>query len=174
MIPQDCQEAPDLHVTQDGRAIGRWVEATTGELVAVVDGVPSLPPWSDATTQEPMTAAELRVVLDWLGLTQRSAADLLGVSERTVRHWLAGAYPIPDGVREEIEAIEETTARHVGEVVDALHDMRDPTVLVYRADEELWAARPGARPLPASWWRMVVARAVTEVPGVVIAYPQGS
>ena len=47
---------------------------------------------------------------------------------------------------------------------------RDPAVLAYRTDEEMWAARPEIMPYPAGWWRMVIARAVSEVPGVVIDY----
>jgi hypothetical protein len=49
MIPMDCQEGRILHV-EDGRAIGRWVEATTGDLCMVALGVPQLAPWSRAIT----------------------------------------------------------------------------------------------------------------------------
>ena len=45
---------------------------------------------------------------------------------------------------------------------------RRPAVVVYRTDAELWAARPDTRHLTARWWRHVVARAATEVPGVAI------
>ena len=122
---------------------------------------------------ERMTPAELRVITEWLGLRQRDVAGVLGVDERTVRNWLAGRYLIPDGVRLEIEQIEDTTARAVGEVVDALKDASDVGVIVYRTDEDMWADRPDSAPLSASWWRMVVARAMHEVPGVAVEYPQG-
>ena len=89
-----------------------------------------------------MTPAELRVITEWLGLRQRDVAGVLGVDERTVRNWLAGRYLIPDGVRLEIEQIEDTTARAVGEVVDALKDASDVGVIVYRTDEDMWADRP--------------------------------
>ena len=92
------------------------------------------------------------------------------MNERTVRSWLAGRYLIPEGVREQVEQIEAATGAAVGELVSALQDSRDPAVLAYRTDEEMWAARPESRPYPAGWWRMVIARAVSEVPGVVIDY----
>jgi predicted transcriptional regulator len=42
-----------------------------------------------------MTAAELERALDRLDLTQVGAADVLGVSDRAVRRYLAGT-PIPE------------------------------------------------------------------------------
>ncbi len=127
---------------------------------------------------ERISGAELRVWLDWLGLTQWAAAELLHVREDTVRRWLSGKESVPIRVGEEMEQVDEYTARAVGSLVDALNDMRDPAVLIYRedrkrrvsADEVMWEARPSVRPYPASWWRMVVARAAAEVPGVVIHY----
>lgn len=125
---------------------------------------------ADPSQSDPMTAAEFRVVTEWLGLRQRDVAAIFGVNERTVRSWLAGRYLIPEGVREQVEQIEAATGAAVGELVSALQDSRDPAVLAYRTDEEMWAARPEIMPYPAGWWRMVIARAVSEVPGVVIDY----
>lgn len=115
-----------------------------------------------------MTGGELLTIRDWLGLTGDALARILHVDPRTLRAWEAGKYPIPDGVREEIEQLEEATARAVGEVVDALNEARDPAIAIYRSDAELHAARPGTEHLSARWWRHVVARAVQEVPGVEI------
>lgn len=115
-----------------------------------------------------MTGGELQTVREYLGLTGQALAGILGVNPRTLRSWEQGRDPVPVRVREEIEAIEADTARAVGEVVAALQDARDPAVVVYRTDEDLWAARPGTEHLTARWWRHVVARAVTEVPGVAI------
>jgi hypothetical protein len=42
-----------------------------------------------------MTPAQLRTQLERQGLNQTEAAKLLGVTDRTVRFWLAGTYPIP-------------------------------------------------------------------------------
>lgn len=136
--------------------------------------------WIDATNQpipddevpddERMTAAELVVILGWLGLDQRALSVILEVNERTVRRWALGQTVIPDGVRIDIEHIEQEAASAVDEIVVALRDARDPTIDVYRNSESMWADRPGAKPYPASWWRMVAARAAHEVPGVAIEY----
>ena len=119
-----------------------------------------------------MTAAEIRVVTEFLGLSQRDLAAVLGVGERWVRKWFRGERAVPDGARREIEAIEAATGRAVGELVSALRDASDVGVVVYRRDDEMWAARPEWEPYPASWWRMVAARAAQEVPGVEFAYPE--
>ena len=42
-----------------------------------------------------MTALELRIAIDALGLTQSSLARTLEVSRRQVVHWAAGTYPVP-------------------------------------------------------------------------------
>lgn len=124
----------------------------------------------DMPEDERMTDAELKTVREFLGLTGEALAAHLGVSSRTVRHWEEGKYRIPDGVRLAVEALEQYTAEFVGRAVDALLDMPEPGVLVYRSDAEYHAAVPSAT-LPASWHRAVVARIAQEVPGLVIAYP---
>jgi hypothetical protein len=98
------------------------------------------------------------------GLHSLAAKDVNG----TVCSWEAGRDPIPERIRLEVEQIEAMTADAVGVLVDALIDERDHVVVVYRTDEALHAARPGTQHLPARWWRHVVARAVDEVPGVVV------
>lgn len=121
-----------------------------------------------------MDGGELQMVREYLGLTIEALAGLLRnahggpVNPRTVRSWEAGRDSIPDHVREQMEGIEAGTAVAVGELVDALHDARDPTVRVYRSDADMHAARPDMAHLPARWWRHVVARACQEVPGVEI------
>jgi transcriptional regulator with XRE-family HTH domain len=117
---------------------------------------------------ERMTGGELQTVREYLGLTGDALSGMLGVNPRTLRSWEQGRDRIPVRVREEVERIENLTAAAVGELVTALEDARDPAVAVYRTDAELTAARPDAAHLGARWWRHVVARAATEVPGVVI------
>jgi len=117
-----------------------------------------------------MTDAEFRVIREWLGVSSEWLAAHLDVSTRTIRHWEAGKYPIPDGVRREVERLVAQTREFVGQVVDALMDVPDPVVVVvYRSDAEYHAAHPETR-FPASWHRLVIARAAMEVPDLQIVY----
>ncbi|WP_432124077.1 helix-turn-helix domain-containing protein [Streptomyces sp. C10-9-1] len=118
---------------------------------------------------ERMTSAELRVVREWLGLTPEWLAGHLKVSARTVRHWEAGRYAIPDGVRLEIEDLERRTGEFVSGIIGRLMDLPDPGVITYRDDDSYQAAHPD-REFPASWHRAVVARVAQEVPALRIAY----
>lgn len=118
---------------------------------------------------ERMTPAELRVVREFLGLTPEWLAGHLNVSARTVRHWEAGKYAIPDGVRLQIEDLEARTAQFVAGCVRQLMDIPDPGVIVYRTDEEYHGAHPEIG-FPASWHRACVARIALEVPALAIAY----
>ncbi|HVK16334.1 MAG TPA: DUF1870 family protein [Fimbriiglobus sp.] len=118
---------------------------------------------------ERMTPAELRVVREFLGLTPEWLAGHLSVSPRTVRHWEAGKYAIPDGVRQEIEDLERRTGEFVSGIIDKLMDVPDPGVATYRDDAEYRAMHPNSE-FPASWHRAVVARVAQEVPGLAIAF----
>jgi len=115
-----------------------------------------------------MSGAELQTVREYLGLTLEALAGMLKVRADTVRRWESGKERIPLRVPDEVQVIEDFTARAVGELVGALRDARDPVVRVYRHDEDMHTARPDTVHLPARWWRHVVARAAHEVPGVVI------
>jgi hypothetical protein len=116
-----------------------------------------------------MTAAEFRVIREYLGLSGDWLGAHLGVNGRTIRAWEAGKYPIPDGVRQEIEDLEARTAEFIAGVIGKLLDMPEPGVITYRTDAEYHAAHPEI-PFPASWHRAVVARIAQEVPGLSIAY----
>jgi predicted transcriptional regulator len=121
---------------------------------------------------ERMTDAEFRCVREWLGLTDKWVAAHLDVDQRTVRRWEAGTSPIPDGVREELEALEAMTGEAVAQAVAQLQDVPDVTVVVYRTDAGYRSAVPKAT-MPASWHRRVVMRAALDVPGVAITYEPG-
>ncbi|MFF6903356.1 Aca2/YdiL-like domain-containing protein [Streptomyces hydrogenans] len=118
---------------------------------------------------ERMNPAELKVVREFLGLTGDWLAGHLGVSPRTVRHWEQGKYPIPDGVRLEVEDLEQRTGAFISGIIEKLMDLPDPGVLTYRDDAEYHADHPDI-PFPASWHRAVVARIAQEVPGLRITY----
>lgn len=127
-------------------------------------------PATPARDAAAISGAEMKVWLDWLGLRQRDAARLWGVNERTVRAWIGVRSSVPEWVGDRLEELDQRTAGEVDRLVQNLQDMRDPSVTIYRTDAEMWAARPDTEPLPESWWRMVVARATVEVPGVEIDY----
>nr|WP_237527979.1 MULTISPECIES: DUF1870 family protein [unclassified Streptomyces] len=116
-----------------------------------------------------MTAAEFKVVREYLGLTGDWLAGHLGVSPRTVRHWEQGKYAIPDGVRLQVEDVEQRTGEFVGGIITALMDLPDPTVVTYRDDAEYHAAHPEIS-FPASWHRAVIARVAQEVPALSIVF----
>jgi hypothetical protein len=119
---------------------------------------------------ERMTDAEFRVFREYLGLTGDWLAAHLDVTPRSVRHWEQGKHPVPDGVRLEIERLEQQTAEFVGALVAELLDVPDPTVVTYRSDTDYHAVHP-VIPFPASWHRAVVARVAQEVPALAIVYP---
>ncbi|GAA0494717.1 hypothetical protein Ade02nite_19840 [Paractinoplanes deccanensis] len=119
---------------------------------------------------ERMTDAEFRTIREFLGLTGDWLAAHLNVSPRSVRNWEQGKYPIPDGVRLEMEDLEQRTGAFIGGVIEKLMAIPDPGVYVYRNDDEYHAANPDI-PFPASWHRAVVARVALEVPGLRIEYP---
>ncbi|SDL27345.1 DUF1870 family protein [Streptomyces indicus] len=118
---------------------------------------------------ERMTAAEFKVVREFLGLTGDWLAGHLGVSSRTVRHWEQGKFAIPDGVRLAVEDLEQRTAGFVSGIVAKLMDVPDPALITYRDDEEYRAAHPDME-FPASWHRAVIARVAQEVPAVSIVF----
>jgi hypothetical protein len=136
-------------------------QASSEQQYADPDGMPD---------DERMTPAELRVVREFLGLTPEWLAGHLNVSSRTVRHWEAGKYAIPDGVRLEVEDLEQRTGQFVSAVIDQLMDIPDPAVVTYRDDAEYRAANPDI-PFPASWHRAVIARVAQEVLALSIVFP---
>lgn len=120
---------------------------------------------------ERMQGVELKVVREWLGLSGQELADMLKVNARTVRSWEQGRDPIPDGIRLEVERLEELTAQAVNAGIEALMDLPDPAVVTYSTDEQYRKHEPDA-PWPAAWHRRVVARIAQEVPGLVVVEPE--
>lgn len=131
----------------------------------------SVPP--SVPEDERMTDAEFKVVREYLGLTLDWLADHLNVSSRTVRHWEAGKYPIPDGVRLAMEDLERRTGEFVAAITEKLLDLPEPGVITYRNDADYHAAHPEV-PFPAAWHRAVIARAAQDVPGLSIVYTKAT
>lgn len=119
-----------------------------------------------------MTPAEFRVARESLGLSGPWLAAHLGVSDRTQRHWESGRYPIPDGVRLEVERLLADADQHVTAYIKHMMDMSEPVMITYVTDDQYHAAHTDS-PYPASWHRAVAARVSREVPGLSIVYPDG-
>lgn len=115
-----------------------------------------------------MNPMEFKMAREYQGLGTEHLAAILNVRHDTVRRWESGREPIPYRTREEVEMIEAHTARSVTQLITALKDAAEPTVALYRTDADMHFDRPDTSHLPARWWRMVVARACHEVPGVQI------
>ena len=98
-----------------------------------------------------MNSAEFVCAREYLGLPIKWLAENLGVTVRSVHRWEAGINPVPDWAAQRMAAYLENTQRVVGDVTVAV--LKDPAVshLVYREDQ--------GTEMPASWHRMVAARA---------------
>lgn len=120
-------------------------------------------------TDNRMTAAELKVTRESLGLSGDWLATHLGVNSRTVREWEQGRRPVPDWVRLEVEDLEQFTAELVGDVVERLMGVDEPEIVTYRSDDEYHTICQGVS-FPASWHRAACARVAKEVPALSIVY----
>ncbi|MDQ0363379.1 Aca2/YdiL-like domain-containing protein [Catenuloplanes indicus] len=118
-----------------------------------------------------MTGAALHIHRRGLGLTGDQLAAIVAVTGRTIRAWEAGRDPIPAGAATEIERLRERTREAITALtVDLADHDGDPTIAVYRGDDEFWAAHPDAKPLPAAWHQMVAARVAEHVPTARIVW----
>lgn len=123
-----------------------------------------------------MPAAELRTVTEYLGISQVELARILGVNDRTVRSWLNGRDPIPEGIQATVAGWIDVASGVVSDLVmERKGESGDGVALVvYRSDQDFWDAKPQLRPWPARWWRMVVARAADQLGRPTIRYPDES
>lgn len=105
---------------------------------------------------DPMGAASFRAAVEFLGLSQADVADRLGVSDRTVRHWLAGRYAIPVGVADEVRAwlayAASLVERQAAEFVEC------DEVAVSGGSAILEVVVPTEGPWPRRFWRHVALR----------------
>lgn len=118
-----------------------------------------------------MTAAELRVRRERLGITGEWFASYLGVQGRTWRRWEAGTSPIPDTVPRALDELTAMTSRAAEQVVAQLSGTPNPSVVVYRTDDDYWRTYPGETRL-ASWHRAMIARVLEQVPDLRIDYSE--
>lgn len=114
-------------------------------------------------------SGEFKAVREALSLTVAAMADLLAVSEATVKNWEKGKYAPPPGVAAEIERLEAYTRRCVDAIAAAAREREAPMVVVWRMTDDM---PPGpARTLGAAWWRSVAVSARARIPGLDVGYP---
>ena len=132
----------------------------------------------DLAEEDPLTAAEVRVAREYLGLTGDKMAEKLGVNPRTLRSWEQGRDPIPGRIRPEIANLKAATDAAVAKLVASLEDADDDTLTTYRSDDEYtaWvrgtAWSEGWHGWVASWHRQVCARVAAQT-GARIEYAEG-
>lgn len=118
--------------------------------------------------EDPLTAAELRIAREYLGLTGDKMAEKLGVNPRTLRSWEQGRDPIPGRIRPEVAEMKAATDAAVAKLVADLEGSDDDTLITYRTDEEYKEAMRGTswsegwHGWSASWHRQVCARAAAQ------------
>ncbi|GHG33221.1 hypothetical protein GCM10018777_56690 [Streptomyces albogriseolus] len=118
--------------------------------------------------EDPLTAAELRIAREYLGLTGDKMAEKLGVNPRTLRSWEQGRDPIPGRIRPEVAEMKAATDAAVAKLVAGLEDSDDDTLITYRTDEEYKEAMRGTswsegwHGWSASWHRQVCARVAAQ------------
>lgn len=107
-----------------------------------------------------ITPAELRSLIDWMGLTRAWFANRLGVQERTVVRWCDGKAPIPEKAAVEIVKLwNHAVQLIVGMSKAATENAERGTVVLktFRVDSEYHKA-VDSEEFPASWHRALVCR----------------
>lgn len=107
----------------------------------------------------------------WLGMEDRILAPLLGVKEISLRNYQRERSTMSPAVVERLEALVTRSDDLLEEILESLEGVAEPSVLMFRSNEELWDAHPRMRPMPVGWHRMVIARVVEAMPDVEVDYP---
>jgi len=121
-----------------------------------------------------MPPAEIRSAREHLGLSHAELAAILAIDERSVRRWEVGTQPIHDGNARALRRIVDITASTVRRHVIELRGRPQPILVTYRSDEDMWTDHPTFAPFPARWHRIIAARVIELVPGLVISYSQAA
>src|SRR5690606_10777388 len=127
-----------------------------------------------------LTAAEFKTLREHLGIPGEWLARRFGVSDRSVRHWDSGKYPVPERISRWLRWLAEATEATVAGIAEHLETSPESERLLvtYRNDEELDAGAAAGRhrglypdDLPAAWQRVMAARVAERVPGLRLIYP---
>lgn len=96
-----------------------------------------------------MTPAELRSLRESFGYSIEDLARELSVSRSIVQKWEAGNVPVPPGVADEVEALQDAYQDALDSALKAGGD----EITVPRTDAASWDATRR----PARWWRQIAA-----------------
>jgi len=126
-----------------------------------------------------LTAAEFKTLREHLGIPGEWLARRFGVSDRSVRHWDSGKYPVPERISRWMRWLAEDTEATVAWIAERLENSPERLLVTYRNDEELDAGAAddpyrGLYPdddLPSAWHRRMAARVAERVPGLRLVYP---
>lgn len=124
--------------------------------------VTRLHPVNPGAAPAELTAAELRSLLEWMGLTRPWFAERVGVQERTVIRWCDGKAPIPENAAVELVALWNTAAAAITQMISgavALEVRGVVTLRTFRVDTHYWSDI-GSVEFPASWHRALTCRAM--------------
>jgi hypothetical protein len=123
-----------------------------------------------------MSAADLKAMREFLGLTAGWLAEYVGMSERRVQRFEVGKEElIPKELSEPLDALyddtAETVARWISKYGELLKTRDTVEIPVYRDDGEYRRAHKHSV-YPARWHRMVAQRVVDALPGCVLVYKE--
>lgn len=128
-----------------------------------------------------LTAAEFKTLREHLGIPGEWLARRFGVSDRSVRHWDSGKYPVPERISRWMVWLAEATEATVAGIAERLETSPESERLLvtYRNDAELYARVAddpyrGLYPdddVPSAWHRRMAARVAERVPGLRLVYP---
>ena len=90
-----------------------------------------------------MTSVEFRIAREALGLTGEALAELLGVTDRSIRKWENGASRVPAGVVQELGVLQDSFERTVSALVAEVAGVEDAVLEVVA---------------PGGWSRMIAGR----------------
>lgn len=130
-------------------------------------GRPKITAYSDGS--EPMSALELMLLTESMGLTRRDLAHLTGSTERTVSRWISGDSTVPERIATTVHDLLALQDR----VVTDLSKRKTMTTWVsdevFRVEAPVKTKSLAGMPeqLPASWHRIATARALRAAPGAV-------
>ena len=127
-----------------------------------------------------MSAAELKSAREHMGFTTRWLSARLGVTERTLQRWEEDNQVIREHLAAEVRQLIAHTDQTVEALITSLKSAPQSSRVLstFRAHDAVandaladpTVSGEHAAPLPASWHRIVCARAASRVPGAVITY----